>query len=225
MRHSAYAFTLIEMLMVIAIISLLAALLLPAISMVRDGAKSIDCASRLRQMGMAFGAYSNDWPGRLPYPDGPSGCWNYRLSTDYDDGKLQGIYREPLFRNDPVFTFAALTGFGMNAKLPPALINTDTSVTKGIAPILSQIKEPSLTVLLSDSAGTYIASSYRCTWHIGGNEPWSQEYLVGYVHRSKANLLFVDHHVQSATRVQQAEIFTQTDAYQQLTAADPNASW
>ena len=218
MRHTARAFTLIELLVVMAIIAILAALLLPAVATVRDAAKSTDCASRLRQMGIAFGAYVSDWEGRLPYPYGNFGCWNERLSTDYDNGQVLGIYREPLFRQRPGFAFPTITGYGMNANLPPSLLTTRTAVSQFTAAILNLIKEPSLTVLVSDSAGTASASTSGSTWHIGGNEPWSQKYVVGYVHRAKANLLFVDHHVQSVTLVQQAEVFSQTDTYRQLVA-------
>src|SRR5690625_6113526 len=49
------AFTLIELLVVITIISLLIAILLPALQAAREAAKSIQCLSNLRQVGVAFG--------------------------------------------------------------------------------------------------------------------------------------------------------------------------
>jgi prepilin-type N-terminal cleavage/methylation domain-containing protein/prepilin-type processing-associated H-X9-DG protein len=221
------AFTLIELLVVIAIIAILASMLLPVVGMVRDAARSTDCASRERQMGLAFSTYAADWEGRLPYPfnTGGLGCWNQRLSIDYDDGRTLGIFKEPLFKQAPGFTHSSLTGYGMNTRLPPSLISTPNNVAQDVTPILSRIKQPSLTVLVSDSTGPYYAASSLCSWHIGGNEAWSQSNLVGYIHRGKANCLFVDGHVQSLGQVQQTEVYSQTAAYVQVAASDANASW
>jgi prepilin-type N-terminal cleavage/methylation domain-containing protein len=58
-------FTLIELLVVISILAVLASLLLPAITTVRTIAKKAQCASRLRQLGMACFAYQGDY-GVLP---------------------------------------------------------------------------------------------------------------------------------------------------------------
>ncbi len=65
------AFTLIELLTVIAIIGILAAILIPVVSAVRDSARSAQCQSNLRQIGTAVHAYMSDRPDsdRLPGPN------------------------------------------------------------------------------------------------------------------------------------------------------------
>lgn len=59
-------FTLIELLVVIAIIGILAALLLPALSQARNYAKMAVCASNLKQVGLLFGVYQNDFDDYNP---------------------------------------------------------------------------------------------------------------------------------------------------------------
>lgn len=61
-------FSLIELLVVMAIIGVLAALLLGGVRTVKAAANGIVCASNLRQVGMAFAGYAEDNQGMYPAP-------------------------------------------------------------------------------------------------------------------------------------------------------------
>jgi len=68
------AFTLLELLMVIAIIGILAALLLPTLSTAKAYAHSTSCKNHLRQMGVALKLYVDEHRNRFPYYMGPPGA-------------------------------------------------------------------------------------------------------------------------------------------------------
>lgn len=60
------AFTLIELLVIIGIIGVLIAILLPALSRAREKAKTVQCATQLRQLGLGLQVYSANARGVLP---------------------------------------------------------------------------------------------------------------------------------------------------------------
>ncbi len=64
------AFSLVELLVVISIISLLLGILMPALSRSRAVAKQVVCKSRLRQWGIAFEVYSAENDSFYPHIDG-----------------------------------------------------------------------------------------------------------------------------------------------------------
>lgn len=81
------AFTLVEMLVVIAIVAMLIALLLPTLKEARDYSNSVACMSNQRQIGIAFAAYATDNRDLIPpmgsaYQElfgGPDPAWYQNL--------------------------------------------------------------------------------------------------------------------------------------------------
>ncbi|WPJ94289.1 DUF1559 domain-containing protein [Coraliomargarita algicola] len=61
-------FSLIELLSVVAVITILLAILIPALSKVRNQAKAVGCLSNMRQIGLAINMYAMEHNQTLPGP-------------------------------------------------------------------------------------------------------------------------------------------------------------
>lgn len=79
-------FTLIELLIVIAMIAILAAMLLPALNQARERAKSIHCSSNLKQLGAYMLMYVDQNAGIIPSHDG-----NLATESNAFAGKWQDV--------------------------------------------------------------------------------------------------------------------------------------
>jgi prepilin-type N-terminal cleavage/methylation domain-containing protein/prepilin-type processing-associated H-X9-DG protein len=64
---SKRAFTLIELLVVIAIIAILASILFPVFGRARENARRTSCLSNIRQVGLGFMQYVQDYDERFPF--------------------------------------------------------------------------------------------------------------------------------------------------------------
>lgn len=124
--RSARGFTLIELLVVVSIIAVLAALLLPAINLVRESARSTQCQSNLRQLHMGTMGFVSDNHGLIPKSyskvTGSSDFWFARIApyieasrggdhfTDLDHERKSVVFGCPSF-NPTVDWYC---GYGMN---------------------------------------------------------------------------------------------------------------
>ncbi len=81
------AFTLVELLVVIAIIALLMSILMPALARVRKQAKNVLCKSNLKQWGLIFSMYTNDYDGHFHkgWGSGPVRHWMTVLRPYYSN--------------------------------------------------------------------------------------------------------------------------------------------
>src|SRR6266704_6401772 len=84
MRTKNTAFTLIELLVVIAIIAILAAILFPVFAQAREKARGASCLSNLKQMGLAWMMYAQDYDEQFPFAD-PGGGANWGRCEDMKD--------------------------------------------------------------------------------------------------------------------------------------------
>lgn len=105
--RSKQGFTLVELLAVMAIISILAALLLPAVNRARAEARIVQCKSNLRQIGMALLNYSSYFDGWMPV-EGDS-----YDSTNQGQIATEKIWDGITVYSDPNFTQLHYRGLGI----------------------------------------------------------------------------------------------------------------
>lgn len=165
------ALTLVELLVVVAVIAVLAALLFPVISTVKDKARRTVCMNNLRQINLGLRMYSDDSSDKAPRTPGttndPGLNWNgYKdLMKSYVGLNGTSSVQDRLFAcPSDTFYYDAVSSFqhvpkGLHEQPPDYLsygFNGGNARTNSNAPgiagrILSSINDPSKTVLVAES--------------------------------------------------------------------------
>ena len=139
-------FTLIELLVVIAIIAIIDAILFPVFAKVREKARQTTCTSNMKQLGLAFAQYADDYDEKFPVTySGTGPGW---AGAVFPYVKSNGIFVCPDETTTPQvnpYTHVTLepVSYGYNSS-----IGTNTYTGIGIGGSLATFTAPASTVLL-----------------------------------------------------------------------------
>jgi prepilin-type N-terminal cleavage/methylation domain-containing protein len=171
MKDTRKGFTLIELLVVIAIIAILAAILFPVFAKAREKARQTSCTSNLKQLGLGFIQYVQDydekWPGGIWAGTGNSNAHNDTnqaawATQIYSYEKSTGVYKCPDDSTQNNASSEYATSYEFNANLDG---NSQAALSS-----------PSVTVLAADYDGGTVSNF--TTWG-GGNPVWTDANNLG----------------------------------------------
>ena len=170
------AFTLVELLIVIAVIAVLMSILVPVLRTAREQGRGVVCGSNLNQLSLALTAYAQDNetfpygfddsefgmvipPGGYP---GDASCdllgwwWFHSLSgiggQNYDRGTILWCPSRNI--SDP---FVLCGNYGVNRAICKDVLGFGDSEFGGVPLVLYQIRRPAETLLITDSGYSLIS--------------------------------------------------------------------
>ena len=200
------AFTLIELLIVIAIIAILSGMLFPALGRARDKALSASCLSNARQIWMLHMAYADAYNGFFcPAYDAKFNQWDV-AGNNRDEGILavtlgmagasdSKVYSCPQAENTLSFRYSPrYGGYGYNYLLSFANVNNYPPAYRLVK--VSGVRNPAQTAVLADAA--YMENTTR----VGStsflyNPSSGRGGYADFRHNGNVSAVFVDGHTES----------------------------
>lgn len=191
-------FTLCELIVVMAVSSILASMTLTALSGLKQQACIIECRSNLRQLGIAFHMYVLDHKGALPHPDKNSDetkntCWFDRIDVYLGESNLHTIKQCPAWEH---YSKYKDTPDQHSIKMNGALGSPERPYTNKRY-LTFYDRTPSHIVLLVDGRTDYPFYKYTDT---SIKRPYKD---IANRHNGGANLLFLDGSTQYVPAIQQ----------------------
>jgi prepilin-type processing-associated H-X9-DG protein len=217
------AFTLVELLVIIAVISILMAVLVPVLARARQQGKTIVCLSNLRQMCIAAACYSQIYDGYYPiayYSEEKAAgkidyCWDFTVIDEsgeisiepgllWEGETIEKIHQCPSFKGDSNTQYDPYTGYNYNTSYI-GHGQFESCVTPARA---DMVRRPDQCVLFGDGQWENGANKFmRAPWPNPGDLTFGGRYAgtQGYRHSSKTNVAWCDGHATS-----QKELYTES---------------
>lgn len=177
--------------MVVAIISILAAMLMPALGKTREKGYQLRCMNNLRQLGITFSTYINEWDGLLPPNGSGTGTWDNWNNNDTARGNILHYNSyTPLICPTAQKIFTGYTGTLRGTYTINQYVGAYTTLVGNNTQVFSGIAKPASTVWAYDGK-QYPAQPYA--------SPSGSSSSLLYCHTGGADVLFCDGHVEWKT--------------------------
>jgi prepilin-type N-terminal cleavage/methylation domain-containing protein len=162
-------FTLIELLVVIAIIAILAAILFPVFAQAREKARQSTCLSNMKQMGLAFNMYAQDYDERFGWQKVSDNCPNYGRPDNLEPAWNMTIL--PYIKSRKIFVCPSAV-LETDPKYAPNADSDNNYYANGqsMGKNLAAIDRPSESVLLEEWSRR---NNCTCLRPFGAGKNWS----------------------------------------------------
>ncbi|MDR1145758.1 MAG: prepilin-type N-terminal cleavage/methylation domain-containing protein [Verrucomicrobiales bacterium] len=204
--HSRRAFTLVELLVTVAILGVLAALIVPAANSALAKGRNIVSVSRLRQLGAATQLYAQDNDGAFPRSSHSAfrrrqPAWSIALlpylghDGDYSNQQALQIFNTEFRDPDDASTDPNIWSYALNVyfELDPNYDDYDDAPAQWST--IYNLPRPAATVLLAECKPVLNGDHFMC--HQWSGLQSAQNAIDHQRHGKTSNYLFVDGHVES----------------------------